>query len=304
VEAILAASAILAAACGAPGPASPSAGATLAKRAFDTPYVTVVSGDDGLPVAGAQVWVAGTRWTTDGAGQVPVPVEATASVDVAAEGFLDRQTRLGHGPLTLWPIAPGRGGEYVREIIYRSSAGARATRSVADQPLQRVEAGRVVLLPSHALTRDPAALSACRVAIDEINHATEDRVVFSLGGNTSGAAVFTVDINPQLPWLAGTYKRLRGHVIVGGRIEFASRSGARDARFLAHELGHALGLQHSPSPADLMYFEARAGGARTFTPAERLTVRLLLQRRAGNHYPDNDRDDAVAPLAHEELAAD
>ena len=46
-----------------------------------------------------------------------------------------------------------------------------------------------------------------------------------------------------------------------------------------------------------MFFEARDDGATSFTPAERLTVRLLLQRRPGNHYPDNDRDDDAPGVA-------
>lgn len=38
----------------------------------------------------------------------------------------------------------------------------------------------------------------------------------------------------------------------------------------------------------------RDGGASTFTEAERLTIRLLLQRPPGNQYPDNDCEDGGA----------
>jgi hypothetical protein len=298
---VLPLSAALAAGCSHSDPAGPS---VLTKRAFDARYVTVVSGDTDLPVVGAQVSVGGKRWTTDDAGHVPLPVEAAGSVHIAAEGFLSRQTRLGQGRLTLWPVGPGRGPEYVRAIIYRSSAAGGAARRDVDQPLQRVEAARVVVLPSRAIVGDAEAMAAHRLAIAEINGATEGRVAFSLGGSTAGAVLFAVDIDPRLAWLAATYKRLQGHAIVGGHIAVASRSAARDARFLAHELGHALGLQHSAAPTDLMYFEALEGGATSFTPAERVTIRLLLQRASGNHYPDNDRGEMMAGLTAVDTAVD
>jgi hypothetical protein len=276
--------------CGQPAPNGPSA---LANRASDGRHLTVVSGATGLPVSGAEVALDGRRWTTDEAGQVSLEAAASGGVDVAAEGFLSRQTRLGADRLTLWPIGPGRGADYVRAIIYRSSAAGGSAGHGAEQPLQRVAAARVAVVPSRAILRDAAAMAACRHAIEEINEATEGHVVFGLGASPFGAAVFGVDVDPSLPWLAATYKRLEGQTIVGGRIALSSLSAARSARFLAHELGHALGLQHSAAPSDLMFFEARAGGATSFTDAERLTIRLLLQRRPGNHYPDNDRDEAA-----------
>jgi hypothetical protein len=291
--AALASCALLSTGCGRAVPAAASA---LGERALEARALTIVSGDTRLPVAGAEVVVGGQRWTTDEAGHVPVPANALGAVDVAADGFLSRQTRLGAQPLTLWPVGPGREADYVRAIIYRSSAAGGTAGHGAEQPLQRVAAGRVVLMPSRAVVRDGEAMAALRRAIAEINDATGGRVAFSLGGSTFGAAVFATEVDARLPWVAATYKRLEGQTIVGGRVVMSSLPAARSARFLAHELGHTLGLQHSAAPSDLMYFEARAGGPSTFTAAERLTMRLLLQRRPGNHYPDNDRDDRMDGL--------
>jgi hypothetical protein len=233
---------------------------------------------------------------------VALPQDTAGSVDIVADGFLGRQTRLGPARLTLWPVGPGRGPDYVRAIIYLSSAAGGAAGHGPDQPLQRVAASRVVVMPSSELARDVEAMSAHRAAVAAINDATGGVVSFSLGGSRAGAAAFGTAVDAALPWLAAAYKDLDGSAIVGGRLAFGSLAAARDARVVAHELGHALGLQHSAAAADLMYFEARADGASSFTEAERLTIRLLLQRRPGNRYPDNDREGAGAAGGEERVA--
>ena len=161
-------------------------------------------------MAGAEVATGGERWTTDDSGQVPLPASAAGGVDVAADGFLSRQTRLGPCRLTLWPIGPGHGPDYVRAIIYRSSAAGGAAGHGAEQPLQRVSAARVVVVPSRAVVRDASAMAALRAAIAEVNDATGGEVIFTLGGSAFGAAIFAVEIDTRLPWLAATYKRLEG----------------------------------------------------------------------------------------------
>jgi hypothetical protein len=210
-------------------------------------------------------------------------------VDVVAEGFLSRQTRLGPERLTLWPIGPGHDAEYVRAIIYRSSAAGRSASAGPEQPLQRLATGRAVLVPAREIARDVEALAALREAAGLLNEAT-GAPTFHVGGTTAGAAVVTVELDTSLRWIAAAYREVTGGAIVGARIALGSLANARRVKIVAHELGHVLGLQHSTSRSDLMYFEARDDGAVTFTAAERLTVRLLLQRVPGNRYPDNDRE--------------
>ena len=218
-----------------------------------------------------------------------LPPAASPAVDVVAEGFLSRQTRLGAERLTLWPIGPGHDAEYVRAIIYRSSAAGRSAAAGPEQPLERLAAGRAVLVPAREIARDVEALAALREAAAILNEAT-GAATFHVGGTGAGAAVVVVELDPSLRWIAAAYRDVTGGAIVGARLAFGSLANARRVKIVAHELGHVLGLQHSASRSDLMYFEARDDGAVAFTAAERLTIRLLLQRVPGNRYPDNDRD--------------
>jgi hypothetical protein len=256
----------------------------------------VVSGDTGLPVANAQVLADGARGRTDAQGRLALEAGTASALDVVAEGYLSRQTRMGDGRVTLWPVGPGHDADYVRAIIYRSSAAGGAKGSGPEQPLERLAATRAVLLPSRELVRDAEAMAALRESVALLNEVTAGSVTFSVGGPTAGAAVFVLEVDPALKWIAATYKDVRGGGIAGGRIAFATLAAARRAPVAAHELGHVLGLQHSASRQDLMFFEAHDGAA-SFTAEERLTIRLLLQRLPGNRYPDNDRDSGATAAA-------
>jgi hypothetical protein len=70
-------------------------------------------------------------------------------------------------------------------------------------------------------------------------------------------------------------------------ITFCDRDAAINLSAVLHELGHTLGLHHSSDGRDVMSIRDRTTEA--YSARERATMRLMLLRPAGNHFPDNDR---------------
>ena len=78
-------------------------------------------------------------------------------------------------------------------------------------------------------------------------------------------------------------------MLVRGEIVFCAASFARSTTVL-HELGHVLGLYHAPvGTNDLMDPNLSSRRATTFGPRETLALRMMLERRPGNRFPDSDR---------------
>jgi len=259
--------------------------------------LTIVSGRTGEPVAAATVVLAGRNYRTDDKGQITFDDTPPADLDVLAPQHLLRETRFSAtvGEVVLWPVGPGYGAEYVRSLLYKPSHTTRDQLSTAlDEPLHRVVAARVSVVPSAELRTDRAFLEALEHATAEINAATGGLIAFGIDPRPLSEVTFRIDLDPGISSAALAWRDLHASAIVGGRIAFRSLVGARDPRYVTHELGHALGLEHSPVSSDMMYFLAVAASPREFTENERLTIRLLLRRRPGNRYPDNDRGGVAA----------
>lgn len=259
--------------------------------------LVVRAGDDGRPVAGAAVFVGGSRYVSDANGRVDLAPALDGDVDVEAAHFLVRETALPPDrTLTLWPTGPAYPEDYVRHLLYKDAASTRSQPSLsADAPLRRVMASAVQVVLDEELWDDRPARAAHERAVALLNDATEGRVRFELRTAARSGVVFQAYVDGAVAAAGAlTYRDLNRSEVMGGRIVYANTGAARSERFVAHELGHALGLQHSIRPWDLMYYSAAQTAAASFSEHERLSIRLLLQRRAGNRYPDNDRTAAGA----------
>jgi hypothetical protein len=272
--------------------------------------LTFVSAETGEPAAGVDVVVNGVGHHTDAAGSIQLSENATlpASIEAASPEYLLRETVLhSREPLrlTLWPrLSPtGLDEALTRGLVYTDAAGG----AQGALPLRRLDppGGRVSLVPSAALMQDAAARQAHAEAADILTHATLGRITFVVEATASSPVAVSTAIDPNDPAMrthaALAYRYLEGSRITGARIVFLSQDVARMAAVVTHELGHTFGLEHSPDARDLMY--PVVAGPKTLSLPELLTIDLMLQRRPGNRFPDNDRDGASSKARRTEVVA-
>jgi hypothetical protein len=264
-----------------------------------------VAGQSGEPVVGARVTVGGQTYTTDLSGRVSLrePAAYGSLLDVVAPDFLDRQTLVRRDDsrrLVLWPRSTRYFDEsYTLELVYTAATPEAGVTGA--EPLERVRRGttEAVVVPSSEILADDQARQSHFDAVAVLNAALGGRLTYVISPTRpASGVVFEAKIDPADPLctdrtLGYARNSVRSGEIVSGTIVYC-RPEEIGLTLVAHELGHTVGLHHSPSGGDVMYRYIPQYGAPQFSTAETLTMGLLFERLAGNRYPDNDRQAAAA----------
>jgi hypothetical protein len=211
-------------------------------------------------------------------------------ISVTAAGFLRREQRFEAADIFLWP------GEssYIHDVAYWEFTDGTFRTIRWNEPFTITLDGD--------LADDPAIVAkAQEVAAEASRH-----IGFPVRVGPGGAVTIGVDESlEEEDAVAEATVSFRGAVISSARIVFWRRfeiAGGPQAQYpntFLHELGHVIGLGHSPRVTDVMT-PADGPGTRqsVFQPGEADCLHMsYAHRRPGNYFPDRDATLAAASSA-------
>ena len=292
---------VVASSCGDSGSTTtnPTPPPTTSIPAPTSSTLNVASGENGQPVQGAAVTAGGSTQTTGADGRV-VTSSALARgqlIDIVAEGFFDRNTLYrADRRFTLWPLTTDSGLE--PDITQRLVYTGRSEVSVPGElPMARPSTEQpIVIWIEPSVPNDPRVDRVVGDAVAAMEQALQGRLTIEVTRTEpSSGTVWHVRIDPDATstseFAANTSFRFTGEEISRVFLSYRTLSFlVDDGRLITKMMGSAFGMLGSPSPNDRMSDEGWwMRGPNDFSPRERLVMRLMLQRPAGNRWPDNDR---------------
>jgi hypothetical protein len=256
------------------------------------------------------VTVDGATFMTNSAGQLTLPQRPAqkAPIDIIATGYLDRLTvfRSDETRLSLWPRTSPTGlTEYDTMCLVYTNVrwdGEGPLLQIGpigeDSLRQRYSRAPVQVIYSVGFAgADAQAIDAQAAAVAALNEALGGGLTYlppkfaEIPGSAAGELHVVLTIDATHPACLSGFIAATGEPPPTGpaagtlRVNYCAIRYARSSWIPLHELGHTFGLRHTADGGDLM----NTGSAiRAFSPKERLVVRLMLQRRPGNIFPDTD----------------
>jgi hypothetical protein len=282
--------------CGG-GDAPTPTGATppaVAPPAFPAGTVLyLLSGYDGTPVAGADVRVGTTAFRSDPSGRVVLSQGATPGVtlEVTAQDFLPRRTLLSRADdlaVFLWPAEVRRIGldeDMTKFLLHEwlgGSGGLSTMRRVGPATKE------ILLWPDDALREDSRAMTALATAVERLAATFELRFTV-VDHQPAGGFVVVIHLGTlTTPCVScASYRTSNSIEIIGGEV-YIGAIGARNPGLWIHEIGHVLGLFHSPRNGLDVMAQSPPNQPPDFSDLELVTIRMMMRRPPGKLFPDDD----------------
>lgn len=265
---LLAVAFVVASGCGgSSGPSAPSA------APVPTPAAT--------PAAVVPLVIDGVSEQAMTAELTPATVRSGDALVARASGYLPREQRYAGSPVFLWPTDDG----YVEKLVYWSFTDG--TLGMVRWP------GPFTLTLEGELAEDGAVVAKAREVADEVQRVTGLAITIGPGG------ACVVKLNPHIlndGAIGQAELRFSGATIVGATLSFTGRAeitGGRGSDYrntLLHEMGHAVGMRHSPNDRDVMTPGSGPGsGVAHYQEHEAGALHMMYHHRsAGNRFPDKD----------------